>query len=782
MKTEKISIHVDTTRNMEALDDFYGIFFEDINHAADGGLYAEMVQNRAFEYSPLDNTSYRSLTAWEKVEEDGKIEWMVASAVPVSRHNPHYLVLDVRYGGTRVGIKNMGYSGGMAFRKGETYCFSCYARSVQEESVPVEAVLGSAEDKVLGYGSFKAGHVWEKHELKIRVKQDEPHGHLELLVKAKGRLEVDFVSLMPEGTFRGRKNGMRKDIAQLLADMKPKFMRFPGGCLIHDGALEMERRDSMYRWKNTIDEITERPSRKNNWNYNQSLGIGFFEYFLFCEDIGAEPLPVVPAGCNPHSQEAVPLDDIGPWVQDALDLIEFANGDQQTDWGMKRAKLGHPQPFHMKYIGIGNEEVDDAFWERYEVIHQAIREAYPEIKIINSAGPFCAGQAYEAGWDSARRNGSDLIDEHYYQAPEWFIANHHHYDHYNEKTKVFLGEYASCGNNWKNALSEAVYMIGLEKNAGTVGMACYAPLLANAAYVDWKPDLIWFDNQRAFGSASYYVQKLFMNFQGNNRLNCIGAPIDTRIPMETTPDRFAGKIYLAGYKGGAVFKDILIENTDTGERIEKGHETLGQNEKYLIGDIRWKNFNIIFVATQPKEGWGFDCFLGWEDEENYFSVNFGGWHNHDLFLSGRKGGAPMTFTQTPFHVQPDRQYSLRVEVRGRMITAFVNQKKMMEHECKPFYMESLYYTASREKDGDIIIKLANTTELKKDCKIYLEGVTEIETNEVWEMGGFDDAAANTFEAPFYITPKTGNVEWTGKSLNYRISERSLAVLKVKVRP
>lgn len=779
MKTEEISIYVDAKNNREALGDFYGIFFEDINHAADGGLYAEMVQNREFEFSPLDNTNYRPLTTWEKIEEDGRLEWMVTSSTPRSKKTPHYLVLDVKDEGDRVGIRNTGYNGGMAFRKEDTYCFSCYMRSTRKEAVSVETVLAGVEDKAVGSCTFSVGNVWELHELKIRAKREEPHGHLEILIKGKGRLEVDFVSLMPEDTFRGRKNGMRKDIAQMLADMKPKFMRFPGGCLIHDGALEEGCRDSMYRWKNTIGEITERLSRKNHWDYNQSMGIGFFEYFQFCEDIGAEPLPVLPAGCNPHTQEAVPMDEIGPWVQDALDLIEFANGDKGTIWGKIRSELGHPEPFQMKYIGIGNEEVDVAFWERYEVFHQTIRKIYPEIKIINSAGPFCAGQAYEAGWDSARRNGSDLIDEHYYQAPEWFIANHHHYDDYNEKTKVFLGEYASCGNSWRNAIAEAVYMIGLEKNAKAVGMACYAPLLANAAYVDWKPDLIWFDNQRVFGSASYFVQKLFMNFQGSYRLTCTGIGVDARIPMEAMPDRFAGKICLAGYQGGAVFSNIMIENTDSDERMEMGQAAIDEGEKYLIGDIDWKNFNITFEAWQPKEGWGFDCFLGYENNENYFSVNLGGWQNHDLFLSARKNGAPITFTQTSFHVQPNKKYYMKMKVRGRTVSVFINGKQMLQHECKPFYMEPLYYTASRHEDGDIIVKLANITEQERDCRIFLEGAGEIREAEVWQMGGYKDGDANTFENPYLIMPKRGKLERREKRLNYRISGRSIAVLKLK---
>ena len=255
-------------------------------------------------------------------------------------------------------------------------------------------------------------------------------------------------------------------------------MRFPGGCLVHDGSLNPEDRNSMYRWKNTIGPVEERPARRNSWGYNQSLGLGFFEYFQFCEDIGAKPLPVLPGGYDPHHQRIVPLNELQPWIQDALDLIEFANGTPEAEWGGIRARMGHEAPFGLEYIGIGNEEVGDAFFERYPFFHRAVREKYPEIKIIGTAGPFSAGSEYEKGWKCAKEYGSDLVDEHYYHTPEWFLANHHRYDNFRaQDPKVFLGEYASWGNTWYNALAEASFMLGLERNAKAVGLACYAPML-----------------------------------------------------------------------------------------------------------------------------------------------------------------------------------------------------------------------------------------------------------------------------------------------------------------
>ena len=307
-------------------------------------------------------------------------------------------------------------------------------------------------------------------------------------------LDVDMVSLFPEETFRGRKNGLRKDIAELLEEMHPKFMRFPGVCLMHIGSLDPKDRSSIYRWKNTVGLVEKRPSRRNSWNYNQSMGLGYYEYFQFCEDIGAEPLPVIAAGYDPHFLRAVPMEQIQEWIDEALDLIEFANGGTETAWGALRAEMGHPEIFGLKYLGIGNEEIGEEYYERYEVMQKAIKEQHPEIQVIASAGPWCSGSEFTKGWNMARDTESGFVEEHYYQCPEWFLANMDHYENYPaEGPKAFLGEYASRGDTWKNALVEAAYMINMEKAPG-VGLACYAPMLSNVDYENWHPDLIYFNS------------------------------------------------------------------------------------------------------------------------------------------------------------------------------------------------------------------------------------------------------------------------------------------------
>ena len=542
-----------TTNKKASMSDFYGIFFEDINHAADGGLYGEMIRNRAFEFSPMDNPSYQALTAWKRIEEGGaSVSSFVSNKSPFSKRNPNYLILEINKAGTRAGIKNLGYNSGIAVKENESYNFSCYAKSDKpcEITVSIDNAYGEViTEKLLNITSNE----WTEYSFTLTSPVDDFSAVLAVTSKQECKFCLDFVSLFPVKTYKNRKNGMRNDIAEMLADLKPKFMRFPGGCLIHDGTLNSDDRNSMYRWKNTIGAVTDRPSRRNNWRYNQSLGLGYFEYFQFCEDIGAKPLPVLPAGYNPHMEQAVPLDEMQEWIDDALDLIEFANGTADTKWGKIRCDMGHTEPFNLEYLAVGNEEVGQGFWDRYDLFHKAIKEKYPQIKIINSAGPFPQGGEFERGWNNAKKNGSDLVDEHYYTSPEWMLANCHRYDNMpSDGPKVFLGEYASWGNTYYNALIEAAYMTGLENNAHAIGLVCYAPLLCNVDYINWQPDMIWFDNHRVYGSANYYVQKMFMNCTGNNLLDVKHDGFDK--PITLGSDKISGNIETDAVRNFTILK------------------------------------------------------------------------------------------------------------------------------------------------------------------------------------------------------------------------------------
>ena len=452
----------------------------------------------------MDNPSYQALTAWKRIEEGGaSVSSFVSNKSPFSKRNPNYLILEINKAGTRAGIKNLGYNSGIAVKENESYNFSCYAKS--DKPCEITVSIDNAYGEVITEKSLNiTSNEWTEYSFILTSPVDDFSAVLAVTSNQECKFCLDFVSLFPVKTYKNRKNGMRNDIAEMLADLKPKFMRFPGGCLIHDGTLNSDDRNSMYRWKNTIGAVTDRPSRRNNWRYNQSLGLGYFEYFQFCEDIGAKPLPVLPAGYNPHMEQAVPLDEIQEWIDDALDLIEFANGTADTKWGKIRCDMGHAEPFNLEYLAVGNEEVGQGFWDRYDLFHKAIKEKYPQIKIINSAGPFPQGGEFERGWNNAKKNGSDLVDEHYYTSPEWMLANCHRYDNMpSDGPKVFLGEYASWGNTYYNALIEAAYMTGLENNAHAIGLVCYAPLLCNVDYINWQPDMIWFDNHRVYGSANY---------------------------------------------------------------------------------------------------------------------------------------------------------------------------------------------------------------------------------------------------------------------------------------
>lgn len=772
---------IDTAHPQEPLGDLFGIFFEDINHAADGGLYAEMVQNRSFEFDRIDNPQYHALYAWEKVEEGAQVQLQIETAQPYHADSPHYLVMETK-GNGRAGIANLGFGDGFYLEKGETCLFTCYARALEDRECLLSVSVEGTE--CCASAAFAVRDMeWKKYELRLTAERSTTAGRLLLTLSQAGRLALDYVSLFPEKSFLGRKNGLRRDIAQLLCDMKPKFMRFPGGCLVHDGSLNPSDRDSMYRWKNTLGEPENRPARRSNWGYNQTLGLGYYEYFQFCEDIGAKPLPVLPGGYDPHHQRMVPLDEMGPWIQDALDLIEFANGGTDTEWGGLRASLGHPAPFGLEYLGIGNEEVGDAFFERYVLIHRAVREKYPEIKLINTASPFAAGTEYERGWRSARENGSDLIDEHYYMAPEWFLANHHRYDSFpKDGPKVFLGEYASWGNTWYNALVEASYMTALERNAASVELACYAPMLANVSYVNWKPDMIWFDNHRAFGTPNYYVQKLFMNHQGSRRLSVsaegIGV-VDSRAP------EYRGKIRLEGYETKSRFDEVSVRNLDTGEVLafgdfltEKGEHAWLEGCADCADYEDWENYEISLKACE-LEGWkGFQILFGWRDNDNYLAATFGGWQNLDLFIHRQVNGRGCDLTEGWFRAEKGRVYDLKIRVKDCRITVFIDGEEYLAVTENPVEVEQLYYAASvDEADGSVILKVVNLQEREETAQIRLDGWGVPATAQVFTMTGKPEQE-NSFEQPEAVSPVESSVVLERESFSYAFPALSLTVFRI----
>lgn len=764
------TITIDQNTKTKELGDLFGLFFEDINHAADGGLYAELIQNRSFEYDPIDNGSYNSLTAWEN---PCNLNLFVSDENPMNGNNRHYLVVDAQAGSC---IRNTGYNSGIYIEAGEKYDFSIFVRN----SSGSMRVYVEDEDAVctdIKKVKKNSSSDWIKYEAVLSGKQTTVNGRFVIEFDNDGRYEFDMVSLFPENTFKNRKSGLRKDIAEALADMHPKFMRFPGGCLTHDGNLDENARNSMYRWRRTIGEVHERPTWRNNWGYNQTLGLGYFEYFQFCEDIGCKPLPVVPGGFNPHKGEGVPIEEISYWVKETLDLCEFALGDTTTEWGKKRAELGHPAPFNLEYIGIGNEEIGNGFFERYPFFHKAIREKYPDIKIINSAGPFAVGEGTDAGWSSAKKYGSDLVDEHYYSSPEWFLANMHHYDDYDPNgPKVFLGEYASWGNTFYNALTEAAYMTHLEK-APSVSLACYAPMLCNVDYVNWAPDMLWFNNHEIMKTPNYYVQKMFMQAQGDEELNVTTQNLDEIIPMYDDV-RVKGDIAICGNDVKGKIWDVCVTDDVTGEAFGISEIDIAENnELRTIKKLDTDKFTLSFKFRRTAGRKGLKIFFGKKNPSNFLMWEFGGWDNWDCNITSTVSRRGSTISHRIFHVE-DIPYELKLVVDGRHITTYINGVLYNDTVDHLPELEELYVAASADKDGKkTFLKVVNMTGEDKSVTLRLLG-KERSSARITELSSGDLSASNSLENKDVVVPKMSELPVMKDYLDYTFPAHSVTVMEL----
>ncbi len=541
---EPVSLTVRTDRPSHPISpSLYGIFFEDINYGADGGLSGELVQNRSFEFQGAD-----SLFAWSKVERDGGTGSIdLGIAEPIHPNNPHYLRLQIDSPGKGVGVANSGF-GGIVAKQGERYYFTAHIRGEAGYHGGLTVRIERADGWLLGEcRTAGAKSSWTKVSGTIRARSGDTHARLVVLGTAAGRLDLDMVSLYPEHTWKKRPNGLRADLVQKLADLKPAFMRFPGGCIVEGKSFA----DS-YRWKETIGDPA---TRKQNWNrwqsamkeapapqYYQTYALGFHEFFQLCEDIGAEPLPILNCGmsCQFQDKELAPAGQLDGYIQDMLDLIEYANGPITSKWGAKRAAAGHPAPFNLKLLGVGNEQWGNDYFDRYRLFHAALKSRYPQVKLVTSAGPGPDDQWFDLAWRRLKTQPADIVDEHYYRPPTWFLENSHRYDNYDRNgPTVFAGKYAShtagwggaSRNNLAAAVSEAAFMTGLERNSDVVVMASYAPLFAKIGFVQWVVNLIWFDNNAVYGTPSYYVQQLFSRNKGD-----VVLPVELRgLPAQASP-------------------------------------------------------------------------------------------------------------------------------------------------------------------------------------------------------------------------------------------------------
>jgi alpha-L-arabinofuranosidase len=565
----------------------YGLFFEDINYAADGGLYAEKIKNRSFEFP-------QHLMGWKTF---GKVDLQTADA-PFPR-NPHYVRLS--YSGhphKHTGLVNEGFFG-IGVEKDKEYRFSVWARAVSDSSkIIVELINTSRNGEIQQFATQFVtidSKEWKKYEITLKPTETDAHAELRIFLASPESVDLEHISLFPLDTWKGRENGLRKDLAQALSDVKPGIFRFPGGCIVEGTDL-----DTRYNWKNSVGAVENRPLNENRWlhtfttrffpDYYQSYGLGFFEFFQLCEDIGAEPLPVISVGLacqfqNNDPKAHVPVNELQPYIQDALDLVEFANGSVTTVWGKVRAEMGHPEPFGMKFIAIGNEQWGTEYPEHLKPFLDAFRTKYPNIKVIGSAGPSAGGEQFDYLWGEMKKLKADLVDEHYYAPETFFLSNATRYDNYDRKgPKVFAGEYACHGkgkkwNHFYTSLLEAAFMTGLERNADVVQMATYAPLFAHIDGWQWRPDMIWFDNLRSMKSVSYYVQQLYANNKGTNVLS---------LTMNAKP--VTGASGQNGLFASAVVdnnkNEIIIKIANTSDKVQAisiNFNGLKKNEKLTDG-------------------------------------------------------------------------------------------------------------------------------------------------------------------------------------------------------
>ncbi|MFB9325634.1 LamG-like jellyroll fold domain-containing protein [Paenibacillus aurantiacus] len=778
----------------------YGIFYEDINYAADGGLYGDLIQNRSFEFgSPL--------YAWTKMSlggGDGQVT--TATEAPLNANNPRYARIAVTEPGTGVGLSNGGYSGGIAVKAGEKYDFTVYARSADEVKKPLVATLRGADNAVLG--SCEAGGIgsdWRKIGCAITATAASANASFDVMAAEKATIDVDMISLFPETTWHNRANGLRYDLSEMLDDLTPGFLRFPGGCIVEGGSLE-----NRYRWKNTIGDVAQRSVQPNQWaaNYYQSFGLGFHEYFQLAEDIGAEPLPIIFIGqvsCHSNPPK-VPMDQLGPYIQDALDLIEYANGDVTTEWGAKRAANGHPEPFNMKYLGVGNELWGQDYLDRYEAFYDAIKAKYPDMQLVLSAGYSPSDEnfrkAYE--WLANKGNKADLVDEHMYQSPDWFYNNVSRYDNYSRTgPKVFVGEYAAHGvgkkNNMESALAEAAFMTGLERNSDVVGMASFAPLFARQSNTQWTTDLIWFNNAEAYATPNYYVQQLFSNHVGQE---VMPAKLTRK---KASANDIAGSIVLGSWNTAVEYDDVKVTKADgtalyeeafgeasaldqwtplqgnwsvSGGAVKQSSQTTTDARLALTAGSDWTNYTVTMKARKTGGSEGFLVGFGAKDTNNYYWWNLGGWNNTQTVVEKATNGQKAIVGNTSAGgVETNRWYEVRIEVQGSGIRCYLDGK--LVNEVQPAQGPLYNVTTKDAATGDLIVKTVNASGNAQSANVTVDADYIHSKATVIELKADALTAENSFSQPDAVHPQSRVADGFGKSFTYEFPAYSVTVLRLK---
>jgi len=750
----------------------WGIFFEDINCSADGGIYAELVRNRSFEDSEKPDR-------WSVV--DGpqmKADIRVDTEKPMSPKNPHSLKVAISGAGdARAGVANDGFWG-IALKKDAVYNLSLNVRAAEGFSGPLTLSLESA-DGTTCYAKetlARVGADWQAFKFALTSTGTDPKARLVISANKPGAFWLDMVSLFPKDTWKG--HGLRPDLCEMLAGLRPAFVRFPGGCWVEGDTMKLA-----YRWKQTIGDISERRTQHNIWNYEATHGLGFHEYLQLCEDLGAEPLFVI--NCGMSHREVVPMDKMQEFVQDALDAIEYCNGRADSTWGAVRAKNGHPAPFNLKYMEIGNENGGPNYQERYALFHDAIKAKHPDITLVANVPT-----------DQRR---PEVVDEHYYDKPEFFMQQAGRYDAYKrDGAKIYVGEYAvtqNCGQgNLRGAVGEAAFMTGMERNSDVVTMSSYAPLFVNVNHRGWNPDLIDFDSYRVYGIPSYYVQKMFSENRGD-----VVLPVTLDAPSEIDPASVRGKIGVGTWMTQAEFKDIKVTSGDktlfscdfadgakdwkmlSGDWKAEGgalrQNGRAENCRAVAGDKTWTDYTYTLKARKTGGEEGFLILFRVGDESRKSWWNIGGWGNsrHAIELGG------VSENSVPGKIETGRWYDIRVEVKGPSIKCYLDGQLI--HDAKYPEMKHLYASATLAKaGGEVILKVANVSSTARTTDIKLNGVgnlTSPATAIVLTSGNPSDE--NSLDNPTKVAPVTEKIATSGTGFRHTFPGNSVTVLRLKVK-
>jgi alpha-L-arabinofuranosidase len=783
----------------------WGIFFEDINFGADGGLYAELVKNGSFEFPD-------ALMGWFKISPSlARGELTVRTDSPSNPASPHYLRLHAA-AVAPFGVCNEGFRG-MGVRAGEAYDFSLQIRGVEGSPRVTVELVGSDGTTLAAARLEGMASDWKQVRATLQSNDTDAKARLNIILEGRGTMDIDQVSLFPRNTWKHRPGGLRADMVQLLADLQPGFLRFPGGCIVEGSDLSKR-----YQWKTTIGPIAERKLLINRWNYEfkhrptpdyfQSFGLGFFEYFQLCEDLGAEPLPILNCGmaCQFNSGELVPLDQLDPYVQDALDLIEFANGPAASTWGAKRAAMGHPVPFKMKMLGIGNEQWGPQYIERLAVFIKAIKAKHPEIQLVCAAGPSPQDERFQFLWPKFRELQADIVDEHAYANPIWFLSNAGRYDQYDRKgPKVFFGEYAAqsvaiCStknrNNLECALAEAAFMTGLERNAEVVRMASYAPLFAHVEGWQWTPDLIWTDNLRSYATPNYYVQQLFSRNRGD-----VVLPVSNDAPVrEILP---AGRIGLGTLQAAAEFKDVRVTRggvtlfasdfsagaagwSDAGAwRVQSGgyyqQPDPNATASAFAGETFWTDYTLTLKARKLGGAEGLVITVLNDGAGAWATWSLGGWGNRFFTIQSHYAEQDQFLGRVPGAIETGRWYDIKIVLNGPHLDCSLDGKLIQSADILLRRVPALFASATRdEKAGEVILKVVNPDGNVSETQIHLAGLTRVASaGKVITLTSASPGDVNSLDRPLAVAPSESAFNVAGPRFSYRFPPHSMTVLRIK---